>query len=129
MSQIQTLKCDLCRGEHLNGNCVPNIESAEVQYENFQRNNPHSNTYKPGWKDHLNFKWSNNNQTLNPSQSTPQESQVPQRKSFVLEETLKGFIFSTQESFLKVSQTQKKMMQSQLTTNKNTKASIKNLVA
>lgn len=56
VSQIQTLKFDFCRGEHLNENYVPNIESAEVKYANFQRNNLYSKTYKPGWKDRPNFK-------------------------------------------------------------------------
>lgn len=47
----------------------------------------------------------------------------------MLKETLNGFMLSTQEIFLKVSQAQQEMMQSQLATNKNVKVSIKNLEA
>lgn len=96
--------------EHLNGNYVPYVESAEVQYANLQRNNLYSNTYNPGWKDHPNFKWNNNNKTMNSGQGKPQKSQAPQRKLFVLEETLKRFMLSSQESFLKISQAQHEMM-------------------
>lgn len=56
MSQIQTLKYDFYGEVHANGNCKIEFESAEVHYANFQKNNPYSNTYNPGWKDHLNFK-------------------------------------------------------------------------
>lgn len=75
------------------------------------------NTYNPGWKDRHNFKWSNSSQTLNPTQSAPQEAQAPQQKPLALEKTLKGFMLSTQKSFQKASETQQEMMQSQLTTN------------
>ena len=44
VSQIQILGCDFCGGEHLNGNCVPNMENAKVQYTNFHINNMYSNT-------------------------------------------------------------------------------------
>lgn len=60
VSQIQTLKCDFCGEGHANGNCTPEVESAETQYANFKKNNPYSNTYNLGWKDHPNFKWRNN---------------------------------------------------------------------
>lgn len=56
--QVQTLKCDFC---------VPNVDSAKVQYEKFQKNNPYSSTYNPDWKDHLKFMW-NKNETLNANQ-------------------------------------------------------------
>jgi hypothetical protein len=30
------------------------------------KNNPYSNTYNPGWRNHPNFSWNNNYNTLNP---------------------------------------------------------------
>ena len=31
------------------------------QFQGRQANNPYSNTYNPGWRNHPNFSWSNNN--------------------------------------------------------------------
>ena len=50
---------------HLNDQCPQLIEnggwgSAHVvgyQSQNQPRNDPYSNTYNQGWKDHPNFKW------------------------------------------------------------------------
>lgn len=56
MSQIQTLKFDFCGEGHVNANFTIEVKSVEVQYANFQKNNPYSNTYNPGSKDHMNFK-------------------------------------------------------------------------
>lgn len=58
--QIQALRCDFCGGEHAIGMCSLEGQSEEVQFVNFQKNNPYSNTYNPGWKHHPNFCWSNN---------------------------------------------------------------------
>ena len=32
-------------------------------YNSRPRNDPYSNTYNPGWRNHPNYSWSNNNQT------------------------------------------------------------------
>lgn len=47
-SQIQVLCCDFYGGEHVNGNCTIEVKSTEVQYTNFHKHNPYSNTYNPG---------------------------------------------------------------------------------
>ena len=31
------------------------------QFQEKHGNNPYSNTYNPGWRNHLNFSWNNNN--------------------------------------------------------------------
>ena len=46
------------------------------------RNDPYSNNYNPGWRDHPNFKWSNNDQAPQGNVNRPQgflsKPQVPQ---------------------------------------------------
>ena len=37
------------------------------QFPGRQANNPYSNTYNPGWRNHPNFSWSNNNNVVAPS--------------------------------------------------------------
>src|SRR5664279_2236116 len=63
------LPCSICGGtDHLAINCGV---SNEVSYEevnainqgHFQpNNNPYSNTYNPGWRNHPNFSWRQNDQ-------------------------------------------------------------------
>lgn len=60
VSQVQALKYEFCVGGHENRRCSLERVSEEAQFANFQKNNPYSNTYNSGWKDHLNFRWSNN---------------------------------------------------------------------
>ena len=64
VKQVAELSCMYCEDEYLLDNCPGN--PASVNYVgNFNRqnqNNPYSNTYNPGWKKHLNFLWSNQNQ-------------------------------------------------------------------
>lgn len=64
VKQIAELSCVYYGEEHVFDNCPGN--SASVNYVgNFNRqpqNNPYSNTYNLGWKQHPNFSWSNQNQ-------------------------------------------------------------------
>lgn len=55
MSQVQAFRCDLYGGEHTNERCSLEGTSEEVQFANFQKNKPYSNTYNLGWKEHTNF--------------------------------------------------------------------------
>lgn len=96
MSQVHTLKCDLYREGHANGNYVQNIDSAEAQNANFQKNYPYSNTYNPYWKDHPYLKC-RNNQTLSPNQGFQQAPQAPPRKSSPLVEALANFMKATKQ--------------------------------
>ncbi|XP_070672479.1 uncharacterized protein [Malus domestica] len=58
--------CGVCSMQgHLNDQCLQLIENGGwetthavgYQGQNQPRNDPYSNTYNPGWKDHPNFKW------------------------------------------------------------------------
>ena len=50
--------CTTCGGDHDDSMCS---SSEQVQYlNNYNRppqNNPYSNTYNPGWRNHPNFGW------------------------------------------------------------------------
>ena len=62
-----SLICDFCAGNHASGDCQvgnPFAQQEQANYvSNFQRGqgNPYSNTYNPGWRNHPNFSWGNNN--------------------------------------------------------------------
>ena len=58
--------CGVCSMQgHLNDQCPQLIENGgwenahamRYQSQNQPRNDPYSNTYNPGWRDHPNFKW------------------------------------------------------------------------
>ncbi|XP_057246916.1 uncharacterized protein LOC130589365 [Beta vulgaris subsp. vulgaris] len=58
-----TIPCNMCGGAHLSGECA-NVEQAQY-VSNFNRhpqNDPYSNTYNPGWRNHPNFSWRNQGQ-------------------------------------------------------------------
>ncbi|KAH9727219.1 hypothetical protein KPL70_008579 [Citrus sinensis] len=63
VKQVAELSCVYCGERHDFDNCPGN--PALVNYMgNFNRqpqNNPYSNTYNPGWKQHPNFSWSSQN--------------------------------------------------------------------
>ena len=51
-------------GEHQVGGPGPGEEGEVQAMDNYNprpRNDPFSNTYNPGWRNHPNFSWSNNN--------------------------------------------------------------------
>ena len=58
--------CEFCAGNHMGINCqvgnpFANNSSEQANFvSNYQRqNNPYSNTYNPGWRNHPNLSWSN----------------------------------------------------------------------
>lgn len=69
--------CEMCGANHLSSSC-PLIASGSGSSEqlayaqNFQRPgyNPYAQTYNPGWRNHPNFSYGNNQNVLNPK---PQE--------------------------------------------------------
>lgn len=66
VQQAAALRCDCCGKEHANDECVPEGLSEEANYmRNYQRGNPYSNTYNPGYARHPNLSYLNTN-TLNP---------------------------------------------------------------
>ena len=60
--------CEHCSGQHAFGMCpfvdVNNLpmEQAQVVRSFPRSNNPYSNTYNPGWRNHPNFSWRNDQQ-------------------------------------------------------------------
>ena len=65
VQQATSLRCDFCGEGHANCECVPEGLSEEVNYMgNFQKGNPYSNNYNPGYARHPNLSYSNTN-TLN----------------------------------------------------------------
>ncbi|KAJ9187257.1 hypothetical protein P3X46_002735 [Hevea brasiliensis] len=75
---ISNQRCDSYRGGYMTSECNNFNESSTEQMNyvnnggNFnqrQLNNPYSNTYNLGWKNHPNFSWSNSqNQPMNKQQ-------------------------------------------------------------
>ncbi|GMJ16126.1 hypothetical protein HRI_005281800 [Hibiscus trionum] len=43
--------------------------------------NPHSNTFNPGWRDHPNLSYGNQNPNYQPRQQPPHQNQAPQKSS------------------------------------------------
>lgn len=67
--------CMLCQGPHANRDCLnwpQPPQQEQVNYVNNAKfNNPYSNTYNAGWKNHPNLSWGNNQQRPPPPQQQP----------------------------------------------------------
>ncbi|KAK8494592.1 hypothetical protein V6N12_003479 [Hibiscus sabdariffa] len=68
-SHIQEVKaldafCELCGNNHDTSECGQNVESS-CYVGNYNKNTM-SNTYNPAWRNHPNFSWKNQKNTLNP---------------------------------------------------------------
>ena len=97
VQQVQQ-RCDFCQGDHPNGECTLEGSSEEANYMgNYQKNNPYSNTYNPGYAKHPNLSYSNTN-TLNPLLPNPQrqQPQQQQRPPAAWEEAMAKFMQMTQ---------------------------------
>src|SRR3954463_3857588 len=76
---IQAVNCEICGGPHFAVHCVATAQ--QVEEINFlKQNNPYSNTYNPGWKNHPNFSWKDQQgnvpkQGAAPYQGIPQQQQ------------------------------------------------------
>ncbi|CAL9025913.1 unnamed protein product, partial [Prunus brigantina] len=77
ISQVQQVAkievCAICsHSNHTTETCLMSCftdheQANYVGQNNYHpKNNPYSNTYNPGWKDHPNFSWSNSQNMLNP---------------------------------------------------------------
>src|SRR5262249_19608220 len=75
----------------------------QVDYAgNFQRspqNNPYSNTYNPGWRNHPNFSWSNQQNPRPPPPGYNQTHQQQQQQKPSLEELMSKFISTSEARF------------------------------
>ena len=63
VKQVAELSCVYCTEEHEFDNCPGNRASVNYvgNYNRQPQNNPYLNTYDPGWKQHPNYSWSNQN--------------------------------------------------------------------
>src|SRR3954471_21271793 len=52
----QTVSCEICSGPHQTVYCFATPQQIE-EIKFLRQNNPYSNTYNPGWKNHPNFAW------------------------------------------------------------------------
>ncbi|WRX26276.1 Retrotransposon gag domain - like 10 [Theobroma cacao] len=69
---------------HSNDNCPIYSESCQF-VENRQQNNPYSNTYNLGWRNHPNFSWNNNQGSSSAAKSNfppgfPSRDPMPEKK-------------------------------------------------
>ena len=82
----QPVGCDICGGPHFTVQCVATAQ--QVEEINFlKQNNPYSNTYNPGWKNHPNFSWKDQQGNVSkqgalPYQSSPQQQFRPQQQPY-----------------------------------------------
>ncbi|KAI3819085.1 hypothetical protein L1987_12908 [Smallanthus sonchifolius] len=63
--------CELCGGAHPTSACQVGDQGAHEQVDfmsnqNRPQNNPYSNTYNPGWRNHSNFSWKSGNNGQQP---------------------------------------------------------------
>ncbi|XP_021279860.1 uncharacterized protein LOC110413413 [Herrania umbratica] len=81
--QNSLVVCEMCGDSHSYDQCPYNSESVQfVGNFNRQQNNPYSNTYNPGWRNHPNFSWSNNAGPSNPKPIMPPGFQQQARPQF-----------------------------------------------
>ncbi|PIN24199.1 DNA-directed DNA polymerase [Handroanthus impetiginosus] len=106
VNQVQhtPITCEECGKGHPFDQCPHSVESIQfVSNARKPQNNPYSNTYNPGWRQHPNFSWNNNQgQGSAPrfQQDGQQQVQQPiQEKKPSLEETLIQFMASTAANF------------------------------
>ena len=103
--QTPTPACNLCRG-HTNdngqdGNIFVFAQNEHANYINRQRsNNPYSNTYNSGWRNHANISWCNNN-VMKPNnfQRQRHQRQPQSEKKSNLDETLAQLSASATASY------------------------------
>ncbi|KAK2393252.1 hypothetical protein QL285_055218 [Trifolium repens] len=94
-----TPNCEICGvSGHNAANCQLLAEPTSNQV-NYAQGNPHSNTYNPGWKNHPNLSYKNNNALFAPStppgynqKAAPVAPNVPQKSN--LELMMENFILA-----------------------------------
>src|SRR3954471_16116680 len=61
VQQAQPVSCEICNGPHQTVYCFATPKQIE-EIKFLKQNNPYSNTYNPGWKNHPNFAWKDQQQ-------------------------------------------------------------------
>ncbi|XP_075489529.1 uncharacterized protein LOC142528372 [Primulina tabacum] len=108
--RLQEISCEKCGGEHFVKDCqddnpfyVQNEAPVnQVGVQNRSRNDPYSNTYNPGWRQHPNFSWGGQNSQNRPQGEQPYGKQPMYRSDPLreeksnLEQMMSKFISSTE---------------------------------
>src|SRR4051812_38266555 len=68
VQQAQHVICEICNGPHQTVCCVATPKQVE-EIKFLRQNNPYSNTYNPGWKNHPNFAWKDQQQQQGPQKA------------------------------------------------------------
>ncbi|XP_073120506.1 uncharacterized protein [Henckelia pumila] len=99
--RIQEVWYEKCGAKHFTKDCQTGNPSYQpeggmvnhVGNTNRPRNDPFSNTYNPGWKQHLNFSWGGQN---NRSYGNQNYGRQPQEEKSSMEQMMQKFISSTE---------------------------------
>ncbi|KAL4378750.1 hypothetical protein GQ457_02G023750 [Hibiscus cannabinus] len=76
--EAKALSCVHCEGNHHATDCpVMHEQASYLGNYNRNSNNPYSNTYNPGWRQHLNFSWNNQGGTNASSSNRQQNTNAP----------------------------------------------------
>ncbi|XP_052290406.1 uncharacterized protein LOC102613348 [Citrus sinensis] len=85
VKSVQEIACNICNSnDHFTQECptLPALKECLNDQANvintFNKPNPYSQTYNPGWKNHPNFSWRNNNNAQSSQAPPPQNFQNPQ---------------------------------------------------
>ncbi|KAK9211927.1 hypothetical protein WN943_001306 [Citrus x changshan-huyou] len=106
VKSVQEIACNICNSnDHFTQECptLPTLKECINDQANvintFNKPNPYSQTYNPGWRNHPNFGWRNNNNAQSSQAPPPQNFQNPQPyAAYVpppwknLEDTMHSFI-------------------------------------
>ena len=104
--------CVTCGSPHCGDRCVETLTNEEVKAMGQFRNDPHSNTFNPGWRNHPNFSWRDRDQGANGGQGGSHFKKPYSNQSFQgqgsgssgggkksLEELLEGFMNRTENNY------------------------------
>ncbi|XP_073138503.1 uncharacterized protein [Henckelia pumila] len=96
--RVQEVWCEKCGAEHFTKDCQTFSQSEGVMAshmgnQNRPRNDPSSNSYNPGWRQHPNFSWGGQN---NKPYGNQNYSRHPQEEKSSLEQMMQKFISSTE---------------------------------
>ena len=85
VKSVQKIACNICNSnDHFTQECptLPALKECLNDQANvintFNKPNPYSQTYNPGWRNHPNFSWRNNNNAQSSQAPPPQNFQNPQ---------------------------------------------------
>ncbi|XP_073049469.1 uncharacterized protein [Primulina eburnea] len=107
--RLQEIFCEKCGGDHYVKDCqdsgpfYANEEAPvnQVEVQNRPRNDPYSNTYNPGWRQHPNFSWGGQGSRTRPQggqqySKQPMYRHEPRDEKSSLEQMMSKFISATE---------------------------------